>query len=257
MFYFFSKLLLFLIQPLNWIFGLLLLRLIVKQPKWKRRCLRISIGLALVVTNPLLSNLALWLWETPAVKIADIPSGYSTALVLGGFLAYSGRKEEDFITFNEFGNRLANALELHGENKVRFILLSGRYGPEPEARDATENEAVKYLNRTGFPMDQLLVEYQSKNTYENIVFSKELLKTVHRSDDRILLLTSAFHMPRAMATARRLGLNCTAFPTDRLRRPLSWNPVDWFFPSSYALHIWELLIKEWVGVVMYKITGYA
>ena len=257
MFYFLSKLLLFLIQPLNWIFGLLLLALVVKPAKWKRRCLRISIGLALAMTNPLLSNLALWLWEAPAVKIADIPDGYTTALVLGGFLAYSGREEEDFITFNEFGNRLANALELWGEGRVQFMLLSGRYGPEPDLRDATENEAVRYLKRTGFPMDQLLVEYRSKNTYENIIFSKELLTTTQLAEDRILLLTSAFHMRRALATSTRQGLRCTPFPTDRLRHPLSWNPVDWLIPSSYALHVWELLIKEWVGMGMYKITGYA
>lgn len=256
MFYFFSKVLLFLIQPLNWIFGLLLISLVVRSGRWKRRCLRTSVGLALALTNPLLSNLALYLWETPPVRIADIPSGLATGMVLGGFLAYSNEETEDYATFNEFGNRLINALELFGEGKIRYILLSGRYGPEPEERDSMDNEAVRFLTRIGFPPDRLLVEYRSRNTYENFLFSKELLHSRGMDDSKIVLLTSAFHMPRALAVARRQGLDCRPFPTDRLHRRLTWKPADWLIPSSYSLHVWELLFKEWAGIAMYRLTGY-
>ena len=256
MFYFFSKLLLFLIQPLTWIFGLLLISLFIRPVRWKRRCLRASVGLALLLTNPLLSNLALWCWEAPPVKIADISPGYSTGLVLGGYLSYSKEQAEDYVTFNEFGNRLANALELYGEGKIQYILLSGRYGSEPTERDATDNEAVRYLTRIGFPADRLMVEYQARNTYENILFSEKLLESKGLAHSKVILLTSAFHIPRAMAVARKQGLDCQPFPTDRLRRSPSWKPVDWLIPNSFALHVWEILFKEWAGMAMYRATGY-
>src|SRR5205085_6891262 len=77
----------------------------------------------------------------------------------------------------------------------------------------TEAEAARtVLEEWGVPESAILVETRSKNTAENGAFSRDVLAT--RGIQRVLLVTSAYHMPRAVAAFRRAGLQVSPSPTD-------------------------------------------
>ena len=100
-----------------------------------------------------------------------------------------------------------------------------------------------------------MVETGSQNTRENAEFSKSLLAA--KGAKRLLLVTSAFHMPRAVPCFRKLGMQVTPVPTDyqsgweHPEPPLGWLPdAEHLFRSKFAL-------KEWLGLIVYRLRGWA
>jgi len=109
-----------------------------------------------------------------------------------------------------------------------------------------------YLLQVGVPDSAIWVEDRSRNTLENAAFSKAIV------DQRMpgatcLLITSGWHMPRALPCFERIGLHCAPFGTDFLAETSGGNPFKWIEPSWYALMKWELLTKEWIGYVVYSL----
>lgn len=255
MFYFFSKLLAFLIQPLIWVLLLLVLGILTKNPVRKRRRFRMAFLLLILFTNPFLLNLAQRLWEIPPVTMDSLPEEVRTVVVLGGYIAHGSQAPDDRLNFNQYPNRLTHAAELYGANKVDCILLSGRMEEEPVPGILPDSPAQRFLERMQIPAGDVLLEYLSRNTYENIRFSIDLLEG-QGLEKRVILVTSAFHMRRALAICRSQGLDCIPYATDILQKKPQWNPNTWLIPSGGALEKWDLLIKEWIGMVAYRAAGY-
>lgn len=256
MFFFLSKALVFFIQPINWTVLLLLIALLTKREKLRRRCFYWGVGMLLFFTNPLLNHFMVSWWEADAVTIESLEGEHDIALVLGGYVNFRSDAPKDRVNFNERSNRLINALELHKIGKVDQLLLSGGIGSLMDREFNEATEVVRFLHRLEIPDSVLLRETRSRNTYENIVYSKAIIDSL-KPDARVLLFTSAFHMPRALAICKKQGLEVTAFPTDIIQDPLSWNPQNWLLPDTGGFHLWALFIKEWVGYVVYKMKGYA
>src|SRR5262249_13615944 len=111
------------------------------------------------------------------------------------------------------------------------------------------------LQEWGVPPEAILLEDRSLNTHENAVFSFQILTA--RQVRRILLVTSAMHMPRAVAAFRKAGFEVVPTPADfrtgwvPLNTPAdAWPSADWLLSS-------ELAIKEWIGLLVYKVRGWA
>ena len=107
----------------------------------------------------------------------------------------------------------------------------------------------------GVAPDHLFVEGDSRNTRENALYSAELIRK-HWPEKPFLLITSAFHMRRSLACFNKVELQPVAFSTDLYSNPWEWSPLDLIIPSSGSLRTWEVLIREWVGVISYKVAGY-
>lgn len=253
MFFVLSKLLFFFIRPLNWVAALLIYGLMAKPGLRKRRALRLALGLLLVFTNPILPNLLLRWWEVRPVEIAQLEQNYPYGIVLGGYLSFRTASPRDRANLNENPNRLINAAELHRLGKIGKILLSGGGGSLLHGDLFDDQEAPRLLLRLGVLEDDIVVEGQSRNTYENIRNSKALLP----ADSTVLLFTSAFHMRRALAICRKQGVDAIPYPTDVKYQPPTWAPNDWLLPDPGALRKWEILCKEWIGLITYKLLGYA
>jgi uncharacterized SAM-binding protein YcdF (DUF218 family) len=102
----------------------------------------------------------------------------------------------------------------------------------------------------GVPASQVQYEDQSRNTYENAVLTAKL--TGVNPKDRWLLLTSASHMPRSMATFVKAGWNVTAYPVDFRTGQTS----DWLdFNLAGGASNWETALHELVGILAYRLTG--
>ena len=256
MFFILSKVLQFLLAPLNWIAALLLLGLFWPRPIWRKRFLYAGIGLFFLATNPLLINGVLWAYEYPTLPMEEVPEGQSAVVILGGYLKLSGSRPQDRLHLNEFPNRLINGLELYFDDKADHLLLSGGIGTLFAQEFIEAEEVGLFLQDLAVPDSALLLESKSRNTYENIHNTQALLQEKGLSEP-VILVTSAFHMRRALAICEKQGLEVIPFSTDILYQKPRWILQDWLFPDGGAPKIWGLLIKEWIGTVVYKLKGYA
>ena len=154
-------------------------------------------------------------------------------------------------------DRLLMALRLYHAGKAPVVIVSGGNNPlSGEVREQSEAQAMRLLlEEWGIPDAAIQVESGSINTRENAVFSHQLL--VARGIGRIILVTSAFHMPRAAATFRKVGFEVTAAPADF---QTGWNEsnsiFDWI-PGGVALVGSSRALHEWLGLWVYRLRGWA
>lgn len=110
--------------------------------------------------------------------------------------------------------------------------------------------ARKILTTIGIDSNRLIIESQSRNTYENFKYTKPLLPKAKGS---YLLVTSAFHMPRAVGIARMQGVNVIPYPVDYRTDSDELRSVDFdLFDHLKAL---EPAWREWIGLTVYYLTG--
>jgi uncharacterized SAM-binding protein YcdF (DUF218 family) len=107
------------------------------------------------------------------------------------------------------------------------------------------------LQNLGLDPNRVILENQSRNTAENASFTKELLKP--RMDQRWLVITSAFHMPRAMGSFRQAGWNAIAYPVDY--HTLSNPNLSLGFSLRNGLNSLSAAIHEWAGLTFYWLSG--
>jgi uncharacterized SAM-binding protein YcdF (DUF218 family) len=259
MFFYLAKAVWFLLQPSTLIalligYGAILIW--TGWARWGRRFVSIGAILLLVAgLSPLGAALILPLEDRfPRADLeAQPPAGF---IVLGG--------AEDRLVGTA---RQAVALNEAGERMIEAALLAKRF---PEAKIAfaggdagvlyrTGNEAEgaeSLLTVLGVTRDRLILEANSRDTYENAVLLKDELakQGALGPDKRWLLITSAYHMPRAIGVFRKAGLDVEAWPVDyrtRGRADLT-RPFD---KVSEGLRRIDVASREWAGLLAYWLMG--
>ncbi|TAK44330.1 MAG: YdcF family protein [Saprospiraceae bacterium] len=256
MFFIFSKILYFLLQPLNWVVGLMLFSLFTKNKKRKHRAIIASVTLALFFSNHLIFNQAAKLWELKTITAGEITEPYDVGILLGGYANNHIVPRHDRQNFSARANRFMNAYELYKSGKVKKLLLTGGTG---ELIGNSQSEAVtmrEFLLRIGMPATDIIVEGKSRNTYENAVFTKQMLTQSFQTQPQCLLLTSALHMRRSAGCFKKEGVAFTPFSVDFLREDDQWNPQFFLIPDPCIIKYWESMLKEWVGWLAYRLKGY-
>lgn len=114
----------------------------------------------------------------------------------------------------------------------------------------------KLLLHAGLPTSAIITEEDSRNTFENARFTRKLLAKYPKVQS-LLLVTSAYHMPRAQGCFQKAGFNPTPFPTDFYHQPRSWLPEDWLLPNEGSLVQWQRLLHEVAGYLVYRFKGYS
>ncbi|WP_066838629.1 YdcF family protein [Rufibacter ruber] len=254
MFFVLSKTLQYLVMPLLWIVALLGFGLISKKQARNRKALWLAVAALLFFTNPFLIN-EVWLaWEPEPVLMQEVPH-YDAAVVLTG-VTRGDKSPHDRTHYGEGSERILDAIQLYKMGKVRKIIISGGSGSLQEVVNTEAHDLQQTALYAGVPAQDILLEEQSRNTRENARFTKELVQQQPRLQ-RLLLLTSAFHMRRAAGCFAKAGLAVATFPVDFQTHDRSFTPDDLLVPSAEALYKWEKIIHEWVGVITYKLLGYA
>ncbi|MCB0635660.1 MAG: YdcF family protein [Lewinella sp.] len=255
MFFVLSKVLVFLIRPLIWVLLLLVGSWWLRGTSpWSGRMLVGAIVLLVLFTNRALFQLVAVAWEPRPIPVSE---PYDVAIVLGGYLSEAGRLQPGPPEFSERADRLTAPIALYHQGLVKKLLLSGGAGTlflEDEQPEATT--AAQYALNLGVAAEDLLLDIQARNTYENALFSAELLAG-RPAGERYLLVSSAWHLPRAAACFRKAGLSVILYPVDYLQSHTPLVPADYFLPRAQTLADWESLIKEWVGYLVYRLRGYA
>jgi uncharacterized SAM-binding protein YcdF (DUF218 family) len=168
------------------------------------------------------------------------------------------------VELNSAGDRVLYAGWLYHQGVAPNILLSGgviSWTGETTSTPAEEMSVI--LEMLDVPVEALWLESESRNTYENALRSKEIL--ARRGIDRIVLVTSATHMPRAVGLFEKQELIVIPAPTDYTVDQANWDqlwvPNVWvqllnFLPSANNLSGTTAALKEYIGIIVSRLSGW-
>jgi uncharacterized SAM-binding protein YcdF (DUF218 family) len=173
-------------------------------------------------------------------------------VILGGAEDARVAKGRGTHALNESAERMTEAATLARRYPDAKVLFTG--GTVEILREPTveADAAGMVLRDLGIGSDRLLLERKARNTAENAVLAKELADP--KPGQRWLLITSAWHMPRAMGLFRKAGFDVEAWPTDYRTA----GPSDaWMLFSSpvEGLRRLDFVVKEWLGLLVNRVTG--
>jgi uncharacterized SAM-binding protein YcdF (DUF218 family) len=173
-------------------------------------------------------------------------------VALGGAISTEVAVARREAALNEAAERITAIMELARRYPATRIIFSGG-DPSLASVGATEAQtAVELFERLGLASGRVLAEAKSRNTLENARFSKEL--AMPKPGERWLLVTSAYHMPRAMGVFRRVGFPVEAYPVDwRTRGPEDFAIL--FSNLSDGLSRTDTAVHEWIGLAVYWLIG--
>ena len=256
MFFILSKILTYLILPASMLALLLLIFLLVRNPKVKRVALSLFVFLFFLFTNPFIADRLIGWWEIPATPIHALEQRYEVAIILSG-VTEMDKSYPDRVHLQKGADRIMHTVQLYKEGLINKIVVSGGSGSLLTENVPSEAAQIKrVLLISGVPEQDILLEERSRNTYENALYTRELLEEKSIPGKKLLLVTSAFHMRRSLGCFKNAGLNPTPYSTDFSSTEINYSPANLIVPSDGALSTWTTLIKEWLGYSIYKVMGY-
>jgi uncharacterized SAM-binding protein YcdF (DUF218 family) len=257
MFFFVSKVFWYVVEPINFllIVGLAGILLGFARSAWRARLGRrmtagAVVALAILAFSPLGGLTLRPLEDRFPLPGADLPAP-TGIIVLGGAL------EED-ITFARHSpallaaaSRLTAAVALARRfPQARLVFTGGSASFRPT--ELSEADGVRDLWLSlGVPPERMTFETKSKNTWENAIFTRDLVQP--KPNETWLLVTSAWHMPRSMGIFRRAGFNVTAYPVD-YRTYGDARDARFTYVVLDELTALDVGLHEWIGLVAYHLT---
>ncbi|MBP1597234.1 MAG: hypothetical protein H6Q05_2611 [Acidobacteria bacterium] len=239
----------------------LLMRLSRRMAHGGRRCMMAGAALYCFLILTPFSEIVVARLEreyAPLLRVGT-PTGIRNIVVLSGygeddaFLPVTSKLRGDTI------QRLVEGMRLARELPGARLLMSG--GVQREGDPPVASLMADFAKSMGVPGNDIAVEAKSHTTYENLAETRQLIGT-----EPFILVTSAYHLPRAMAVARKLGMNPLAAPAAIWASPdfppgMSWKAwgkkvaeklID---PSTNRLVHLQLAYHEYLGYLWYKILG--
>ncbi|MBE9177378.1 YdcF family protein [Oculatella sp. LEGE 06141] len=261
MFLFLSKLLPLFIYPLGLACVLLLISLLTVWHRPRLSAVFVALALAALLLG---GNSQISTWVVRSLEWQHIPTEVPSAeaiVVLGGGIKpeFSPRP---WIDLAEAGDRVIYGARLFREGKAPVVILSGgrigwKGGGPPESADM-----AKLAEALGVPAAAILQDQTSLNTYENAVNVQRILQ--ERGIRRILLVTSAMHMPRSLRIFQKQGIEAIAAPTDFIVTEQEVRELDGspqaialnLIPDADSLQQLTRALKEYVGTFIYRLRGW-
>jgi uncharacterized SAM-binding protein YcdF (DUF218 family) len=254
MFFPLAKVLWFLAQPSTLIAGALALGAVLwmtGRVRPGRTILIVGLAGLLVSGVSLVGDALIRPLETrfPPGDLSRDPRPVAGIIVLGGSTDSNERRE--LASLNEAAERLTEAVALARRLPSARLVFTGGSGALL-AREAPEADAAaRLLTGLGVAADRVTLENQSRDTHENAVFTRRLLGDT--TGQRWLLVTSGWHMPRAVGCFRAAGMAVEAWPVDYRAAPtLDPRRIQYSIPEG--LRRLDFVAREYAGLVMYSLT---
>lgn len=243
------------LQPLSLVAILIAVSLVCMLLGWRRFSI-LSGGLSLCVLFlsawTTLGALLLGPLEDRFQKPAQLPERVHGIVVLGGGLEGTVNMVRGGHELNASGDRFVEAAILARQFPEAKVLISGGQGAVFLDGEGDADTAPRLMEGLGVDLDRLILENHSRDTYENGVFSRKRVQP--EKGETWLLVTSAFHMPRAIGVFRKVGFPVTPWPVDfktagNEKAGLSQdNAVD-------SLRNVTIGLREWIGLSAYRLAG--
>ncbi|MER9604659.1 YdcF family protein [Mesorhizobium sp. M0243] len=254
MFFYLSKIFWFFIQPLNLAIFLLLAGLLAAMIGRRRLAATGSVLAFLVLALSAWTSLGAMMLNPLEERFArpPLPAKVDGIVVLGGGFEGAINLARGSYELNSSGDRMVETAVLARRFPTAKVVVSGGTGALFLDGEGDAATAPRLLTALGVAADRLILENKSRNTYENAVFTKELLTP--KPGETWLLVTSAFHMPRAKALFDKAGFATVPWPVDYRTSGKEGiglfrdNPAD-------SLQAATMAIREWIGLFAYWLSG--
>lgn len=258
MFFVLSKLLDVFLSPYFW--AVLFLAIAIPWRRrtvlrhWKRRRAIGIAGLVVLfvfstepVANGLLRNL-----ETAAPSTYAPERPYDVVVLLGGVTDERVAKETGTPNYNDNVERLVETHRLLASGQAKYAIVSGAAMDASFAAFGEARVLAAQMREWGIAEDRIILEEKARNTRENAVYTKAIVDA--RRFERVVIVTSAFHMRRAHECFNAVGLAVDTRPVDF--RTYRDAPAS-FVPRAHHLATSTSAIRELFGWRIYRAQGYA
>lgn len=252
MFFIFSKIFWFFINPANIILIILILGWVFlwKKPRLGKRLIGVAILLMFIFSQKFISEVFLKILENRFDR-PTITQPVDGIIVLAGMVNIN-RSREGLIELNSNVERIIEGIALAHKHPEAILYLSGGSGSLMNQK-LKEADYLKILaERLGVPSRRIIIERNSRNTYESANAMAKLLKD--KTGGKWILVTSAFHMPRAFGAFKKAGLNPIPYPVD-YKTTLESKAFSIRLPKV-GVGSFNLVLHEWLGLLSYWISGY-
>ncbi len=254
MFFFLSKTLSYVTLPLVIIVVSLLLSVILRKPAWKKWFFRTGLGLLLFFSNDFIANEVFKAWEMPTVPFSELNKKYEWGILLTG-VAKSTAEPKDRVHFGSGADRVTHTVQLYKLGYLKKVLVSGGSGRLIDIGEREADVIASALILMGVPDSVIVREAETRNTHESALAVRKILKGKY-TPDQCLLITSGYHMRRSLACYTKAGWPTDTFSTNIVSHKRQYTFDSFVVPSLEALGMWQTVIREWVGMLAYKMAGY-
>lgn len=244
---FFNKFLPLFVLPIGWV-ALLVIFAVWRKKRWPAF---VAMGVLYVGSLPYVGDRLLGWVESryPALPVAE--AGPADAIVvLGGLIG--PRVAPGYIpNFTDAGERFEGGVALAQAGRAGWLIFTGA-GMDWQGTTATEGDELKRLAiARGVPADKILVAGKVANTADEAAAVAGLMR--ERGWKRVILVTTAWHMPRSAYQFKKAGVDCIPFPVD-FRSDRTRNPsvID-FVPRGEAWMQTETALRETYGYWFYRL----
>ncbi len=261
MFLFLSKLLPLFIYPLGLSCLLLIVALITlwQRPKWAAFPIILALIILLLGSSGWVSKSLIRSLEWQNLPASQLPNADAIVVLGGGIKPQIPPRP--WVEVSEAGDRILYGSLLYKQGKAPLLILSGgrvewKGGGPPEAEDM-----AKIAMEMGVPNTAILQDTTSLNTYQNAVNVRQILAS--KNIRRILLVTSALHIPRSILIFQRQNIEVIPAPTDFLVSEQDFEELNTLqgmllnlLPDAANLQRTNQALKEYIGLIIYRLLGW-
>lgn len=185
--------------------------------------------------------------------VQRVPERVDGIVVLGGAVSPRLTIARGQPALNAAAERMTEFVALARQHPEAKLVYTGGSGSVayPELKEVPV--ARQLFASLGIDVGRMIFEDESRNTYENALFTRDLVKP--QPGETWIVVTSAFHMPRAYGCFSRVGWRVMPYPVDYMTRPSYELTVDFDFLGG--LNMFALALHEWIGLISYRMLGYS
>ena len=238
------KILPLIFSPLILVIGLIILGIIFNLRKFSL----IGVIVLILSSLPIISNkfIAYLEKDYQPIEIAEVEN-VDAIVVLSGMIRVIGDEENLKYEFTDSVDRFFAGLDLFNNNKSPILILTR--GKMPWSLGIAEGEYLKELAiKYGVSEENIILTDEVQNTDQEAKAIKEILT----EDAKIILVTSAFHMPRAEKVFKAANINLIPYPVDFQNSKSKTTMMD-FIPSAGSLFDTSHFVREMIGRLYYNL----
>jgi uncharacterized SAM-binding protein YcdF (DUF218 family) len=255
MFFVASKIFWFVAEPVSLAIVVGVLGLLLGFTRFARAGRALTAGAIIVLAAGLLTPLGALILRPLEDRFPPPPANISAPagiIVLGGALDTEKSEARGQVFLTADAARMTAGIELARRYpSARLVFTGGAAGLLIEER-AEAIGARKLWLSLGVPEERMTFEKKSRNTWENALFTRNLVKP--KPGETWLLVTSAWHMPRSVGIFRRLGFDVIPYP---VAYRTFGDERDFLLPTSMIdkVIMLDYSVREWVGLLAYRLAG--
>ena len=173
--------------------------------------------------------------------------------MLGGAINDAVSAARGQTVFDEGGERVTEAVILAKRYPQARVVYTSGTNSCSEGRSTEALQARELMSQMGIAPERVTIEDKSRNTEENARFTAAIVHP--EPSQRWIVVTSAFHMPRAMGVFEKAGFHPIAYPVSFYTRGRWRDDLRLTFEPVRNLRIFELAVHEWIGLAAYWASG--